>query len=42
MTEQEIDATRVRARGEGSLWKGDLRIYEVQDLAVEFSRPEGR
>jgi 3-hydroxymyristoyl/3-hydroxydecanoyl-(acyl carrier protein) dehydratase len=42
VTEQEIDATRVRARGEGSLWKGDLRIYEVQDLAVEFSRPEGR
>jgi 3-hydroxymyristoyl/3-hydroxydecanoyl-(acyl carrier protein) dehydratase len=42
VTEQEIDATRVWARGEGSLWKGDLRIYEVQDLAVEFSRPEGR
>ncbi len=38
--EQEIDAFRVRTWGEGSLWKGKLRIYEVKDLAVEFALPE--
>jgi PfaB family protein len=38
----ESDEARVCARGEGSLWKGDLRIYEVKDLVVEFLLPEGR
>jgi 3-hydroxymyristoyl/3-hydroxydecanoyl-(acyl carrier protein) dehydratase len=34
--EREVDSARVWARGEGSLWKGKLRIYEVDDLAVEL------
>jgi PfaB family protein len=41
VTDWESDRLRACVRGEGSLWKGALRIYEVKDLAVEFPLPTG-